>query len=105
MAIRSLDVRRQRHVTERVDHRIDVTAALDPQSDRSAAVKMSRYDFAEKYARWPLEPYLRARLQLLSGVHQGLGDPHVVWPIHLCRPLIGRACVDALSSRWLGWPQ
>ncbi len=68
----ALDVGRQRHVTERIDERIDVAAGLGPQTDRPAPLEVTLEHLPHQHARRPLEPDHGSGLELLAGVHEGL---------------------------------
>ena len=76
--IAALDVRRERHVAERLDHRVNVTTALDPQTNRSTAVKVAGHHLPKKHTGLSLEAHQGTRLQLLSRMHQRVGDSRAV---------------------------
>ncbi len=69
LGVGALDVGRQRHVSDRVDRGVDVTAVVGPQPDEASSKKLHFDYFAVQF---PVKHDLRSGLQFLPGVHQRL---------------------------------
>src|SRR6185312_3572517 len=70
----TLDVRREGNMTERVNQRVHVTAALRPDSNGATSMEMPRHDFRDQHASVHLESHQRAGLQLLSRMNERVGN-------------------------------
>ncbi len=69
-AVVAPDVRRQRHVPQRIDQRHHAALRLSPEANRSPALEAPFQHLAHQDASRALEPDDGPRLQLLARVHQ-----------------------------------
>ena len=67
---RAFDVGRQRHLADRVDGGVDISAIGTPQADGSPAEGAPFEDLGLEHHAVPLEPHAATGAQLLPGMHQ-----------------------------------
>src|SRR3954471_148545 len=73
----TLDIWREWNMPEGINQRVHVTAALRPDPYGATSVEMTRDDLRDQHASVPLESHQRTGFQLLSRMHERVGNADV----------------------------